>query len=306
MGNERMSYPIYRSAAALTLLIGTAHMPARATTFFPQSFTCPVGGERFESPVMASNSTFGQRPDGKPYSPMPVAPIVECPGNGLLLYQEKFSNEEVRKVKPLIASADYQAMRARETQYYRLWWLRKQMGDTPEDLAFTLLVASWETDGDAPRKARYQQAFVDAVRELGTGTPARDRFRLDLRAANALRELGAFDAAGQMLDRLAAEAASVEDADERSASSRLIDGLRALVAEKVTVSEPVNLIPDDLAIFPCVVRRATLAPVEQRVCDTPAIRAKIAETSTTTDDDRELSGEAAVRYLARETTQPTG
>ena len=139
-------------ATIVALLLGAA--PAGATTFAPKDFVCPVGGEAFTADMVASNSTFGARPDGKPYSPLPVVPRAECPGNGFVLFRLDFTPDEIAILSKVVTSPEYEAMRASETQYYRAWVLMDAIDDDAIAQALNLLIASWESDDDPARKTR--------------------------------------------------------------------------------------------------------------------------------------------------------
>ena len=291
-----MSY--LRLAASIVLIGAALGDPVHATTFFQQSFTCPVGGKTFKSRVMGSNSTFGQRPDGRPYSPMPVPPLVECPDNGFILYQETFSKPEVAKATALVASDAYRRVRAEETQYYRLWWLRREMGGDAYTLAQDLMVAAWETDADPGRKARYQAAFVEAVAALDPKAAPEDWFWLTLRAANAQRELGRFEDASKLLGLLPQRVSALAEGEDREAALRIIKDLAALVDAHMTGPEPLTLVPQHVAVLRCVMARDALVVVERQVCEKAEVREAIARTRAITEDDRELKGEEAVRYRA--------
>jgi hypothetical protein len=264
---------------------------AEATTYASQQFTCPIGGEKFEANVVASNSTFGQRPDGKPYSPLPVYPLVECPGNGLILFEETFAPDDLAKLTPAIASDEFKAMRSSETQYYRAWWLMQQVGRDRYALARVLLQASWESDDDPARKTRYQNAFVEAVQKLDRQKDKNEWFWLNLRAANALREIGRFDEASAALTSLDTEQNLPDDADERAGARSLIDGLRLLIADQNRAAEPANLIPQVQATFRCT--EPGLTAVELRICGTPEMKAAIEEVQRNLEEARTAAREAA-------------
>lgn len=235
---------------------------ARATTYAPEQFTCPVGGEKFKAMVVASNSTFGARPDGKPYSPLPVYPLVECPGNGFLLFDEKFAPAELERLKAAVASQEFQAMRRTEAQYYRAWWLMQRAGREPFSLAGTLLQASWEVDDAPADKARYQALFAEAAMSLeGRAGKEEDWFWLNLRAANALRELGRFEEARALLERVDKAELLPTEPDQREGARLLIDGLRSLVIESNRVAEPANLVPGPVARHRCEAGRLTASEI---------------------------------------------
>lgn len=260
----------------MTVLIGTLSAPVAATTLFEKKFTCPVGGETFEASVVGSSTSWGQRPDGRTYGTLPIWPIVECPGNGLLLFDEEFGDADVAKLTPLVASAEYQAMRASESPHYRSWWLQKNLGRDAYALAGTLLAASWEVDHDPAAKVRYQDAFVAAAQALPWSEAKKEPwFWLHLRAANALRELGRFDESAALLTMIDRRDRLPTDADELKGARRMIDGLAALNADRNPASEPANLIPAAMAVGRC--EAGGLSPAEDAACNSKAVKDAAAE-----------------------------
>ena len=236
-----------------------------ATTMFPEQFTCPIGGETFEDYVIGSYTSWGQRPDGRAYGTLPVMPVVECPGNGFPIYRDKFTRSEIRRLKLLVESEAYQALRASDTPYYRVWWLKKELGEPPAELANALLVASWETDDDPGRKSRYQASFVETVATIPT-EQGKDWFYYNLRAANALRELSRFEEASALLRQVEASPFRPEDRDEREGVRYLIAGLSRLIEEANPHPEPTNLIPPEMAAQRCIEGEATLTVTEREAC----------------------------------------
>lgn len=263
----------FKGAIGLGLVLLACSVTTRATTYAPVKITCPIGGEKFDSLAMMSNTTFGQRPDGRPYSPTPIPPIDECPGNGFVIFDDQLTKADKVALAPIVASPEYQALRASETPHYRAWWLMSRISRDPYALASSLIVASWGSDGDAARKSRYQSAFVDAAMALNRDDAhAGDWFWLRLRAANALRELGRFDAAAALIESLDQPALLPTDTDQRAGAAELIAGLRALVADRNTSAEPANLIPPRMAIERC--KEPSLSPAETSACSGDAVRAE--------------------------------
>lgn len=281
--------------ASLATLSG---LPLAATTYFEVKHVCPIGGEKFTAQEVGSNSTFGQRPDGKPYSPLPVVPYVECPSNGFPIFQEKFSNDDIAVLTPAVASSEYQSSRSSETQHYRVWMLQKVVGAKPGALASTLMAAAWETDGNGPRKIRYQKQFVAAVADLDRSADEEAWFWLNLRAGNALRELGQFEDAGARLDLVASNLGVLEDAELRPQVAAFIDILKQLVAEGNSASEPVGAVPDDVAAFRCVIEQSSLSPSEVTICRSESMITTI-EAFETESDQGPLKGAEAVREMHR-------
>lgn len=266
------------AAAALAALTGLSANRAQATTMFPEKFTCPIGGEKFESYVIGSYSSFGSRPDGRSYGTLPIMPVIECPGNGFILIDEKFTKTEKAILTATVASAEYQAMRAAQTPHYRAWHLMKAIGRPAETLASTLLEASWETDEDPERKAGYQRLYIAAVDALSrpdAGADAQGQskgwFFLNLRAANAARELGDFAAATARLDMLARNVAAAGlgpgEVEEKAALDTYMKGLARLSAEGNAWFEPATLVPLDMAIGRCAMAAPVITASEREVCE---------------------------------------
>jgi hypothetical protein len=261
--------------------------PAQATTFFPEKFTCPVGGEKFKANVIASHTSWGQRPDGRPYGTLPIYPIVECPGNGLLLIEEAYSPADLAILNQVVPSAEYQAMRGTETPHYRAWWLLGKLGRDPYRLAGLLLQATWETDADWDRKVRYSAAFIAAATGLKRAEDkAEGWLALNLRAANSLRELGHFDKALALLERLDKPDLMPSDPDSLKGARYLLDGLRRLAVENNPVREPANLIPDREAAYRCELAQPPLTAVEEVVCAKPELAAFRKEARKFIDRDK--------------------
>ena len=270
--------------------------PASATTFYKESFTCPIGGEKFKADVVVSNISFGQRPDGKPYSPLPVYPIVECPENGLLLFDDEFTDEELAALAAAIASAEFKAMRATETQHFRAAWLKEKAGRSALSQVNSLLQASWETDTEPERKIRYQAEFVNTVMRLErTEENAENWFWFNMRAVNALRELGYFAEGLRHLDKMMAPEHLPRD--EKTAENALFFGgeLRALLEQENPYPEPANLVPADIAMFRCIVPKSALTSAESQACAMDEVRNEIDNFTYKPKGEKKLKGEAAIR-----------
>jgi len=248
-------------AALAALAGGTA---AQAGRPYPEKKKCAVGGESFTHIGTASYSTYGSRPDGKPYGswtfPMPL-PV--CPGNGLVMYRE-FTKDEIARLKPLIESAEYRAMILRDTPYFRAAWLERALVQDSDSIPWITLSASWEADGNPALKATYQRAFSDLAVAAKPAPESLEWLFLQMRAANALRELGEFDKALTLIraiprDGLAVDVPKATDDNYqavRDAESRLwlkehLPQLEAAILRRDPSSEPLDLIPFRMAIGEC-------------------------------------------------------
>jgi len=268
---------MHKAMFVLLAALAAVPIPAGATTSYPQDFTCPVGGEKFQDQVIASHSSWGYRPDGRPYGTLPWVPLPECPGNGFLLFQDEFTPQEIAILTPLVESAEYQAMRTAETEHYRAWWLQRALGSaSAASLAETLLVASWQSDGQPARKARYQRAFVTAADAIRLNDPA--WLVLSLRSANARRELGDFAGAAALL-RTAQTVRSAwpQEREELEATRAYAADLATLVAEANGAAEPVSMIPQEIGVERCAGKRSALFASERKLCTTPPFLAALAQ-----------------------------
>jgi hypothetical protein len=261
--------------AALLAAAAAAVSPALAGMPVTQKMTCPIGGKSFDFVTTASYSTFGERPDGKPYGSwtFPMA-LPECPDNGLVLYKE-YDPEEVTKLEPLIASDAYQALRkAGDTQYYRAYWLMKEMGLGPERYLWALLQASWEADSKPALRARYLAELAEASGAVEARPADLNWIGMEGRAINALRELGRFDEALARLDKVpmtALAAAAGGGTDKQAASrkgwSEYFRSLRTVIERKDSSSEPFDMIPRNIALGRCIDEAAKLEAQPRAFCE---------------------------------------
>ena len=240
--------------------LAVATMPAAAGAGTPttEKMTCPIGGKSFDFATTASYTVMGTRADGKPFGSwtFPLA-LPECPDNGLILYKD-YSAEEVAKLEPLVASEAYQALRGPASQYYRAYWLMREMGLPAESYLWALLQASWEADAQPELRARYQAELVEASAKVAPDPASLNWIGMEGRAANALRELGRFDEALARLDAVPATAlapaagASGDDAKARQGWADYYRDLRVVIARKDRGAEPLDMLPRQIALGRCV------------------------------------------------------
>lgn len=274
--------------AAFGMLVSA--VAASATTWYLQEMACPVGGKVFTYSAMGSNSYWGSRPDGQPYSPTPVGHLPECPDNHLVVYRE-FTPDEVIRLGALIVSPEYTAMTEVEVQYYRSAWLEKALIGANEDHASMLLTASWQANDGSEQKARYQAEFAAAA----AGLPARPDDAagrmMQVRLANARRELGDFAGATAVLDALPlaklgeglpateaeAEAEALEDEDRQNTWYFLdfVRKLRVVIARQDRSAEPIDMIGANNAGTRCFFEAEALSETDKALCQAADIQAEI-------------------------------
>lgn len=249
----------------------------------PQEINCPVGGERFSAWRPSMYSTFGMRPDGKPYSYLPFPfPVPECPGNKLIVFDE-FSAAETTALGKLIAANDYKVLIDAETTYYRAYWLAKKLERSRAEALGLLLSAIWQvspndgssagTEKSSVQFKQYQEEFVSEVRALSPAVPAKDRLWLGARAANAARQLKQFHEAEQLRKRAQQ---SLSGDPEDSGWITYLAKLQVVIARRDASIEPLDMIPPMQVAFACA-RQSSTSAFDRAACAEPAIAARVAE-----------------------------
>lgn len=285
----------------LALLLQTAPAPPPAPPVMPLGHhgsmvatTCPIGGETFEAWRSGTYSTYGARPDGKPYSYMPFPfPLPECPSNRLVMFDD-FSPAEVAKLATLIATPGYRALIASDVPYYRASWLAKRLGRPETQSLWLLLRAIWTvtpdamTPGDPALAERYQTEFAARVAALSTATAPAERRALSARGANALRQLGRFEEAEAMRRAAAAiPSAPGEDADEIRGWQNFLTGLAPVIAARDARIEPIALLGEMQQPLACL-EAETLTSADREICDSADVAKAVAELRRSRAD-RELN-----------------
>lgn len=221
--------------AALLPLTSRATAPAGPHGLDVREFTCPIGGEKFSQDVGYISLGFVPFPDGSWLGDFRIdVQIPECPGNGLVLILDidairkssrmeylTYSPEQLARLPALIGSDAYRQLKGK-SRYERAQWLATQLG-LPAATRWQLLVrSSWTTSDPAERKRLVTRivdegpALIDAMDSTDT-----DKRRQRLLVANALRELGRFDASNALLASILASLSTDADVDDPNGTRKL-------------------------------------------------------------------------------------
>ena len=287
---------------ALIAALAFAAVPAAAGIPVTETMTCPIGGGSFSFTTTASYSTYGARPDGKPYGSwtFPLA-LPECPDNGLVLYK-KYSAEEVAKLEPLVASEAYQALRKEDTPYYRAYWLMKAMGVEPDRYLWALLQASWEAEGKPDLRKRYLTELAEASAAVPPRPDDLNWIGMEGRAVNALREAGRFDDALARLAKVALAAlqaaGDAQEAKSRRAWHDYFTAIKPVIERRDSSIEPLDMLPRSVAFGRCIDRADSLGEADRTFCarekagveELRAARAKMDREMQALQQSREASG----------------
>jgi hypothetical protein len=156
---------------------------------------CPLDGKTFKTVMAASGTQFGSYLDLKPFGPTPAPwPMAKCPGSGLVIYKNNFSNDEVSKLRQLVLSPQYQAVVNVHTNYFLAARLMAEMGEPPATVASTLLQATWEARSPAEYRS-YATAALASYEQVLLTQPQGESQRLiaTLVAGELERRLGLFE-----------------------------------------------------------------------------------------------------------------
>ncbi len=275
---------IAASSVAVALATGSQ---ATASSPYQVEVTCAVGGEQFEHTATASYSTWGSRPDGKPYGSWVFpSPLPECPGNKLVMYRE-FTPQEVAQLETLIASNDYRALHD-ETDYFRAQWIEDRLAiELPEP--WLLMRATWQTDHDPALRKRYLEAFIARAALVEVDGADLDTLTLRYLLANAYRETRSFDDALLTLETIPLAVLAVEVPDKKEAGwnayreakdrlwlARQIAIMRDVIAEGNASREPLRLIPEAMAAYRCKEMIGSGEPGIDEFCYSEQVQAEIA------------------------------
>jgi len=187
-----------RLVSAFALAAASA-LPASAQQML--TVICPVGGERFQfkDPApLASRETYL---DQRPVDPAAPWPHAKCPSNGFVLYKSSFSDAELARLRPIVATDKYRALAATHTTHYLEAVLRRELGESPYAVAWALVQATWEAGGDPARYRQYAQealATYDAI-PLAALPEIRHRILKRMLSAELARRLGQFESARDRL-----------------------------------------------------------------------------------------------------------
>ena len=189
--------------------------PARAMTLQTVEMTCPYDGTSFQFIAQGSGTSAGQSLDFMLLGPIDSPwPIAVCPTNGFVFIKQKYEPEELERLRPIVLSPEYQALKD-ETPYYRAAWIMERSGEARADVSFYLLQATWEAGWEAMAE-RYKaqvKATPPGAREPHPDIPA-------LFAAGTLSERYRRYAT-ELLARLPAD---ISAASPRSGQFKMVQG----------------------------------------------------------------------------------
>ena len=123
------------------------------------------------------------------------------------MYQDEFSESELRAIRAIVLTDDYQRLRNEHTNYYMVAYVKERLESDDYDLGNMYLRASWEAEIEHPSLVQQYQALAIAKYDaflMRDFTRSKDWWFATVVAAELNRLLGHFDAVEARLDGLAA------------------------------------------------------------------------------------------------------
>ncbi len=122
---------------------------AHAMTMAQINTDCPICEKQFPANVPASGTSFGQRLDLRRIGPISSPwELPLCTTCGLVVFKEagKFTPEELKTIRKVMASDAYKAIPKGSQSYHRLALLFEGLGVPPNIQGFVWLEASWQVE----------------------------------------------------------------------------------------------------------------------------------------------------------------
>ena len=95
---------------AASTMLGSSD--ATASTSYRARIICPIDGLPFTAIMVGSSYQSGMRLDFKPTGAVIAPyPYPVCPGNGFVMYQSTFSEDELSVIRPIVLSDEYRRLR---------------------------------------------------------------------------------------------------------------------------------------------------------------------------------------------------
>ncbi|HQU85927.1 MAG TPA: hypothetical protein PKY59_22565, partial [Pyrinomonadaceae bacterium] len=205
---------------------------------------CPVGGEKFKARYLGTHSTYGRHLDWEPVSYMrfPV-PIPVCPSNGFVITKEKYSKEELEKLKKVIESKTYKDLYAQKHATFYLYAKIKELNEEKfDDYWWLYLNATWEAD-NCKNKVRYKEYALEAIsagmkRLAELKDSEQTYWVLKTIIADMHRRIGDFKTAQELVDKYGTPSLKDKETNEYFLLAKTL--LQKAIKEKNTDRVPIK------------------------------------------------------------------
>lgn len=198
-----------------------------ATDLYVTKFTCPIGGEEFESLSLITNRNNKMRPGWRPLSTIDSpTPLPVCPSNGFVISKSEYSEQELNNLRSIITTPEYKNTFAeKHASYYLYALINQHIASSEVQQWWLLLQATWQANlcKYADKYQFYaQETIKEAKLALNNLSPHEQEYWvLNTIIPNLYRRIGDFASAQAWLDNLG-EQLPTHDHDYYKLAFRLI------------------------------------------------------------------------------------
>ena len=211
---------------------------------YEEETKCPIGGEKFKALHLGTHSTYGRHLDWEPVSYMrfPV-PLPVCPTNGFVITKEKYSKDELEKLKKVIESKTYKDIYAQKHATFYLYAKIKELnGEKFDDYWWLYLNATWEAN-NCKNEARYKEYALEVIsagnKRLAELKDSEELYWiLKIITANMYRRIGDFKTSQELIDKFGEP--SLKDKESNEFYKLALKLLQKAVKEKNTDRVPIR------------------------------------------------------------------
>ena len=211
---------------------------------YEEETECPVGGEKFKAYYLGTHSTYGRHLDWEPVSYMrfPI-PIPVCPSNGFVVTKEKYSKEELEKLKKVVESKTYKDLYSQKHATYYLYAKIKELnGEKLDDYWWLYLNATWEAD-NCENKVRYKEYALETIsagskRLAELKDSEQTYWVLKTVIADMYRRIGDFKSSQEVVDKYGTPSMADKEANEYFLLAKEL--LQKAIKEKNTGRVPIQ------------------------------------------------------------------
>lgn len=174
-----------------------ASVAAASAQGVPVQRICPIDGKSFTYQAAGSPPSRELHLDMKPADATSPWPHPKCPGNGFVLYKSNLSAAEVANLRDFVLSDKYRSLSEVHSTRYLEAVLRRQLGESPYNIAWALVQATWEVSSDPVRYKQYADEALSTYDSipLNSLSDIRHRILKQMISGELARRLGQFESA---------------------------------------------------------------------------------------------------------------
>lgn len=173
------------------------------------TYICPIDGVEILH-TYYSDGAMDRSLDLQPLGGCrPLYERAQCPNDGMVMYKDNFTPEEVAILKGYLPTVEYQQMIKEDTTYWRVAKLEEKLGAPLYTRWNTLLQATWQASSD--QYESYARETINVIEAWSTNLPKdkaeKGNETWQLLLGDLYRRVGDFDKAEAYFNNLLAKPA---------------------------------------------------------------------------------------------------